>query len=351
MDKIQKPIGAIRKLLNWKYIVIMVLIVLASFFGYRKFFVTEKKTLETHTVKRHTLEDVLSLSGEIDALEKADLHFQTGGKLAWVGVEEGDAVKKYQVIASLDQRQLQKTLQKYLNTYSKERRDFEQTITDNDELGIALSLDIRDRAKRVMENAQFDLDNSVIDVELQSISKEYTNLYSPIKGIVTRVDIKEPGVNILVTDTFQVINPESIIFIVSADQTEVVELAQGKEGQITFDAYPDEKVGAKIKTISYTPKTNETGTVYEVKMVLDSIDGNPYRLGMTGDADFVIRKIPNVISIPIEYIKDEEEKQYVFKSENGKMQKMPIEIGAEYGGMVEIKSGLSEGDLIYEIEE
>jgi len=340
----------LKKYITVKWIIILILIIGGSFFLYQRFFTVEEKKLSTYTVKRETIQEILALTGEIDASAKVSLHFQTGGRLSWVGVQEGDMVKKYQGIASLDSRQLQKTLQKYLNTYSKERRDFEQSTTDNDELAIALSQDIRDRAKRTLENAQFDLDNSVIDVELQSIANEYSYIYSPIDGIITRVDAQESGMNVSVTDIYEVINPNSLLFSVSADQTEVVELTEGKKGMITFDAYPDNKISSIISSIGFTPKTNETGTMYEVKMTIDGGAKLMYRLGMTGDVEFVLHEIQNTIVIPIEFVEDKDDQTYVYKNILNKKQKIPVTIGEEYGGMVQVIDGLFEGDVIYEIQ-
>ena len=66
---------------------------------------------ETFTVAKSTLKETLTISGQIDAEEKVTLTFPTGGKLYWVGVKEGDYVEKYQGIASLDQRDLEKRLE------------------------------------------------------------------------------------------------------------------------------------------------------------------------------------------------------------------------------------------------
>lgn len=351
MGKISNIFNLIKKRITLKWIIIFLLIIGAAFFLYQRFFLKEEKELVAYTVKRESLKETLAVTGEIDATEKVSLHFQTGGRLSWVGVKEGDVVKKYAGIASLDTRQLQKTLQKYLNTYSKERRDFEQSTTDNDELAIALSTDIRDRAKRTLENAQFDLDNSVIDVELQAIAKEYSFLYTPIDGIVTRVDASEPGTNVSVTDTYQVINPESLYFSVSVDQTEVVDLSQGQKGTITFDAFPDKEVMGTITSIGFTPKTDESGIVYEVEMTFESLGINGYRLGMTGDVEFVLSEIENSIVVPIEYILEEDDKEYVQKQIEGEIQKIPVKIGQEYAGQVQILEGLFVGDVIYEIDE
>lgn len=337
-----------KKIIRYWYISLIVIAVI-GFFIYRSQSAKAKKPETTYTVKLETLKDILALSGKIDAEEKVSLHFQSGGRVSWVGVKEGDYVKKYQGIASLDTRQLQKSLDKYLNTYSKERRDFEQTNDDNETKAIALSEALRDEAKRTLENAQFDLNNSVIDVELQTIAKEYSYLYTPIEGIVTHAAVPAAGMNINLTDTFDVVNPETIYFAISADQTEVVKLTKGLEGTITLDAYPDEKVYGVIESIGYTPIEGETGTVYEVKLNLDGNEKTRYRLGMTGDVEFILRTIPNSVAVPVEYILDENDKQYVYKNVNGKKEKVEVTTTDEYDGLVRVTKGLSEGDVIYEI--
>ena len=60
------------------------------------------------------------------AREQSKVAFQTGGKLTQIAVKEGDVVQKGQYLASLDQRQLQKSLQKELNDYMKARWTFDQ---------------------------------------------------------------------------------------------------------------------------------------------------------------------------------------------------------------------------------
>src|SRR3989344_2912816 len=93
------------------YLFAFILIVVASvIFQQKSVQLKADKEKTTYTVKRQTLSDDLSLSGEIDAEEKTVLRFQSSGKLSWVGVKEGDYVKKYQTVASLDQREVQENL-------------------------------------------------------------------------------------------------------------------------------------------------------------------------------------------------------------------------------------------------
>ena len=351
MDNVSSFLNSIKKKITIKWIVIILIGLGAIFFVYQRFIKKEEKIRAMYTVKRETLQETLAETGEINASEKAVLHFQTGGRLTWVGVQEGDTVKKYDGIASLDQRQLQKTLQKYLNTYSKERRDFEQSADDNQGEVVSLSREVRDQAVRSLENAQFDLNNSVLDVELQTIAKEYAFLYTPIDGIITRMGADSPGLNVSITDTYEVINPNSLYFSVSVDQTEIVDLFEGQSGILTFDAYPDKHVSGTITKINFTPKANESGTVYEVDMSFDSAGTTGYRLGMTGDVEFVLNEIKNTVVVPAEYILEEDGIEYVFKKNGNKKEKIKVTIGEEYGGKIQILEGLEEGDVIYEIDE
>lgn len=352
LHKTKKITFSFLSLIKRYWYIALILVAVIGFFIYRAQKAASKTQLKTYTVKEQNLKDILGLSGEIDADEKIALHFQSGGRLSWVGVKEGDTVKKYQTIASLDQRQLQKNLQKYLNTYVKERNDFDQNEYDNGTGDVGLTQEIRDAAKRGYQNAQQDLNNSVLDVELQSIAKEYANLYSPINGIVTHVAAPAAGMNVSVTDTFDIVNPSSIYFSVSADQTEVTSLQEGQYGKITLDAYPDETIDGRISSIAFTPKTNETGTVYEIKMDIATSEATlKYRLGMTGDVDFTLKEIPNAIAIPFEYALEEDNKTYVYKNVDGKSTKTEIEVGEEYDGQLQVLKGLQPGDVIYEIPE
>jgi RND family efflux transporter MFP subunit len=308
------------------------------------------KKQTSYIVKQQTLKETLSLSGSIDAEEKVTLRFQSSGRISWVGVKMGDYVKKYQTIASLDQRELKKNLEKYLNTFVNERYDFEQTRDDYWQKQYALSDGLKREAERIIKKAQNDLTSAVLDVELKNLSLEYASLWTPIEGIVTKVGAPFAGVNATPTQAeFEIINPKTIYFSATADQNDVVKLKEGENGEVILDAYPDKTFAGKIKMISFIPKEGETGTVYEVKMVLgEANDSYQYRFGMTGDASFTLKEKEDVLSIPSNYIKTEKGKKYVWKKQNGGKTKAYITIGEEIDNSTEITSGLSPGDTIYD---
>lgn len=305
-------------------------------------------------VSRHNLNQTLTISGEIEAEEKTVLRFQSSGMLSWVGVKVGDTVKKYQAIASLDQRELQKNLEKYLLAYMKSRWDFEQTKDEYRQPAQeywGLTWDQRNDIDRALQKAQFDLNSSVLDVELKDLTLKYAVMISPIDGIVTRVESPHAGVNVTPTQAeIEIINPNSLYLSVLADQTEVTKLIPGMPASLVFDAFPDQIINASIKEISFTPKTGESGTVYEAKILLpkENQTSSFYRMGMTGDATFTLNERRDVLAIQDTAIKNEGEKKYVYRQVNNKKEKTYIETGIETDTLIEITSGLAPGDIIYD---
>jgi len=303
-----------------------------------------------HTVTKQTVKETLSIAGTIEAEETATLRFQSSGLLSWVGVKEGDYVTRYQAVAGLDQRELQKTLEKYLYAYNKTRWDFEQTKDEYQAPAQSywgLSVNQRSDIDRAFQKAQFDLNSSVLDVELKNIALKYATLVSPIDGIVTRVGSPIPGVNVSPTQAeIDVVNPTTLFLSVLPDQTEVSKLQASMSAEIVFDSYPDKTIIGTITSIAFAPKSGESSTVYEVKLQfpLDT----QYRIGMTADASFIVNEKKDVLAIPLSYLKTDNGKPYVFRKVGNAKEKTDVTVGLEGDDIVEITSGLAEGDILYD---
>lgn len=323
----------------------IIIICVAGIVGYNVWKNQSKNAqTESATASRQTLEETLTLSGEIEADEKVSLQFGTGGILSWVGVQEGDSVNKNQVLARLDTKQVRTQLEKYLNTYSKTRWDFDQLKDDYPDRAI-----INDEVKRILEKSQFDLNNAVADVEIQNAAIRLSTMTTPISGIVTKVTSPFAGVHISLPSLAEidVINPESFYFSATADQNEVITLREGQSGQLALDAYPESSITGTIKQISLLPKSGETGTVYTIKIQYP-LGTNMYRIGMTGDITFITKRKENALAIPAKFLQSEDGKYFVSIMVNGKREKKDVTIGMETDEAVEITSGLDEGMAVYD---
>ncbi|MBP8591432.1 efflux RND transporter periplasmic adaptor subunit [Candidatus Shapirobacteria bacterium] len=296
----------------------------------------------TGKVERKNLTEKLTVSGEVNAEEKASLKFQTSGLLSWVGVKEGEWVKKGQAIASLDQRELKKRLEKELNDYMTVRWNFEQTHDDYKEYKDNATL--TDEMKRILEKAQFGLSNAVIDVELADLALKYATIATPIAGIVTNIDTPLAGVNITpATATFDIVNPNSVYFEARIDELEIGKVKEGQKVIITLDSYPDKTFEGLISAIDFAASTVGGSKVFLTKISLPENSDRQFRLGMGGDAEIILNEKENVLTIPAEAL-IKRERNFVWTVDNeGKARKKEVETGLSTDEEIEIISGLEEG--------
>ncbi|KKR31638.1 MAG: Efflux transporter, RND family, MFP subunit [Candidatus Gottesmanbacteria bacterium GW2011_GWC2_39_8] len=333
-----------RILKNKKFYFTIIILLFAGYISYTRFFQTPAKKSDTAKVKFGTLQETMTISGSIDAEERATLRFPTSGRLAFVGVKEGDKVKKYQTIASLDQVSLKKTLEKEMNDYLTARSDLDQAHDTYK------SQIMTDSIYRIINGYQQTLNKSVLDVELQKLSVDYANLWSPIDGIVTKVDAPFPGVNTTPTQAeFEILNPNTVYFSATADQSEVVKLKELMKGELILDSYPDTTIKGSIEKISFIPKSGETGTVYEVKFIFPNDNSDyKYRIGMAGDLSFITKEKKKVLYIPDKFITNLNGKKTVTVKRKGKEEKVGVRTGMETDSGTEIISGLSVGETVYD---
>ena len=326
-----------------KLVVVVILLVL---FGGWYFFARQPKVVYTEfTPKRDSISETLELSGKVMAGHSATLRFGAGGLVTYLGAKEGDIVKKWQTLASIDNRQLQKTLDQKLNLYAIERDTFDQTIDDND--NSVPGGDLARTLKRLLEKNQYQLDNTVKDVEYLDLSLKLSRLSSPIAGILAHSPIDTANVQVTATDTWTVIDPVSLYFSADLDETDLKRVSVGQKVVVSLDAYPDHSITSSIVSISYGPKETTSGTTYEVKIGLSPSDTQDLRLGLNGTAGIVLSEKDNVLTLPSSAITNTAGKSVVYLQIGRKYVERPLEIGIENGGVAEILSGISEGDHVY----
>jgi RND family efflux transporter MFP subunit len=303
---------------------------------------------DSFTVRTQPIEDTLELSGEVAAGNSATLRFGTGGLVTYLGAKEGDQVKKFQTIARIDSRQLQKVLDEKLNLYAIQRNTFDQTVDDNDN-----SLpggDVGRTLRRLLEKNQYQLDNTVKDVEYQDLAVKLAGIYSPIEGILIHTPITTTGVTVVPTDTWNIVDPSSLYFAANLDETDLKRVTSGQKVNLKLDAYPDMSMDTMVSTIGFSPVETTTGTTYEVKVAIPAADMQSLRLGLNGTAAIVLTEKPNALVLPASAIANKNGSSYVYVKDGEKYTEHKVETGIENGGMVEIVSGVTDDQTIYQVK-
>ena len=303
--------------------------------------------LKKYVVVRKNLENIVSLSGTVDAEEKVVLQFQSSGKLAWVGVKEGNMVVKGQVIASLDQRSLRKELEKDLKDFSTERLTVDQFRDDNKSQNTGGDNSyLTNQLTRLAQENQNGLDKTILDVELDSLSLELSNLVAPIDGIVTEIDQSVAGVNITpATARFTIVNPDSLYLLGTVDQQDIAKIRLGAQTKIVFDAYPDNTYSGSVSYIAFAPDSGDNNS-YSIKVSIPKNIAQSLRLIMGAEISIVTDTRKNVIAVPVEAVTDENGSKFVSLLTGNTPTKQSIKTGLETDDYVQVTRGLHTNDVV-----
>jgi membrane fusion protein (multidrug efflux system) len=331
-----------RKLGKWFWVLLIVLI-LSTFFFIRS---RNKPEPEKTQILKGEVRQELILTGSVNAVKYAALTFPTSGKISYVGVEEGQMVKKGTAISSLDKTVLNTVYQQALNNYRNYQAQADNVLDSVQ--GHSGDENFTQRAART--NAEVARDNAYDAVKAARYNLANSTIYAPFDGIIAALPYSSPGVNTSLAEVQAVIvDPATIYFDVDADQNDVTSLSLGQSVSIVLDSFPEKEFKGKVTFISFTPKTGTTGTTYKVKVEFNSeaVNSLMARIGMTGDAKFTLASKDNALFLPPDFVKTDIKGKYI--KLNDPKNKTYVETGLESEERIEIiGQNFKEGDTVFE---
>ncbi len=201
------------------------------------------------------------------------------------------------------------------------------------------------------ENVQ-KAQNSVKQAEIQLISSndslEDYELIAPFDGVVRKVDYKVGDKITSDAEKYVYIeNPNLLQIKVMLDQIDITKVKMWQEAITVFDAYPTLKVQSKIVAIDTTPVQSSGVVSYEVDLIIDDETFDKTVLsGMTANIEIQTASRKSVLTLKASAITEKDGKKYVTIDENGQEKQVEIITWLTSGGVTEIVSGLSKGDVV-----
>lgn len=327
---------------RWKAILAIFIIIAIVVYIFNR----NNSTTKSDSIKKGKISEELTLSGEINALNYAKLSFEGSGKIIYVGVKEGDFVKRGKLLSKLDSTVLNSSYQiamSNLRLYEATLQNIYDQVKDH-------SGDETYAQKDLRTTAEVNKDKAYEQVLQAKRNLDGASLIAPFNGIVTYLAHPFPYVYTTVGSVeAEIIDPSTIYFSVLADQTEVTKLKTGQVAQISLDPFEGEIFEGIITNISYVPKAGEAGTTYSIKVAFNNLDlsDTQFKVAMSGDAKFTTATKDNVFYVPTNYVKQDKNGQYL--KTDSKKGKMYIKSGIESDDYVEVISqDLYEGMTIYD---
>lgn len=341
--------------------VIILFLIIGLYFLGKTF--NNKQSSKTEIISARFANNQILADGDVRSQNEAVLHFQTGGKIVYLPFKEGDVVSQGDIIAQLDTYTLQRQLTSALNNYKSTRGSFDQAqqnvqdgvyqgsqkfgLETQNRSGIGSGDSenniLNDMAKRIIDQNQANLDNSVVNVEIANYALSLASLTSPINGIITHEDVTVPNVNVTPTASFVVSDPDSMVFTVNVPEADIYFVKAGAKAGIKLTGMGDKPLSGTVNRI-YPEKIKLANGKVAYKVDIKSPDlGLNSKFGQTGIALIDNNSKKNLILIPNWTILSDE---YVWVMENNKPILKEIKTGITIGDYTEIIKGLNAGEKV-----
>jgi HlyD family secretion protein len=307
-------------------------------------------------------QSVLTASGYVIARRKAAVASKGTGRLVYLGVDEGDQVKKGQVIARLEDEDVMAALRRAradLVAAEAELNDARESLKrhkmllEKDFVAQAEYDTAEARYKRVVAS----IDSARFAVREAEVALTYTQIVAPFDGTVVRknADIGEimaPLAGAASSRAAVVTIADLSSLEVDADVAEanITKVKTEQACEIRLDAYPEHAYQGYVSKI--VPTADRAKATVLVKIRFKSYDRRVLP-EMSAKIAFLAVDPANqeggnepVLAIPAAAVAARDGRQYAYRVEGDRAVEIPVVTGRTLGSLVEVKQGLGEGDLV-----
>jgi RND family efflux transporter MFP subunit len=278
---------------------------------------------------RGTAVEIVYATGGVEPVRWARVASVVRDRIVEICDCEGKTVAKGDVLARLDDRQVQAQLHELRAREEFSKREMSR-VSELVGRGVTTA--------QAFERASMDLRQiqGQISVQLERIS-DYV-ITAPMDGVVLRRDgevgeIAEAG-QIL----FRIGVPKPLQVVAEVNEEDIPRVKLDQLVLFRTDAFPDQKLTGQVREI--TPMGDVITKTYRIKIALP--DDTPLKPGMSVEANVVTREKENALLVPADALRG----NAVFVIDGTRVHRRDVKTGIRGTRAVEIVSGLFEGELV-----
>jgi RND family efflux transporter MFP subunit len=302
-------------------------------------------------VEKGNIVDSLDLQGTLSSEKIKDVMSDAQGEVRKINVSINQLVSKKENVMALENKSLRNDLP--IKKKSLDLAGFELKISKNKYEQAQLLYEKGAISKDEIDKAYLDYQRSIYS-NYESAKKSYEEVYfqinnlkvsAPFTGAITDVCVKEGELVTKSQKLFSIIDINRPIVVVSASKNYANILRNGQKVYLTNNNIGN--VSGFISNIKsdYNPKENKNESITITCKPIKPLDTFLY--GLTLDVKIIINQRNDTIKIPITAIgKTKFGEFYVMKKFKNKFFKQIVSIGIMNTEFVEVKKGLSLGDVV-----
>jgi membrane fusion protein (multidrug efflux system) len=256
------------------------------------------------------------------------------GTITEVLVNEGDRVKKGDLLARIEDDDFRIALERAEAAYNLTKAEYgrDKSIYDKGVIPTAAL----DTNRTNMQKAKADYENA-------KLLLSRTTVTSPMDGIICRMDAKA-GLQLSVGDPIaEILEIDRMKGVVGIPESDVTAVRELENVDLTVQALDNKIITGRRHFLSPSPES--IARLYNLELEINN-SGGEVLAGMFVRADIVKKRIDNTLAVPFYSVISRNGEQYVFIEEEGTAKKRKVQLGIMEKWMVQITAGLNPGDKL-----
>lgn len=354
-------------------------------------------SVTTTQVTKRTITQTVSAIGKIQPELQVKISSQTSGEVIFLGVKEGDTVRKGELLVRIKPDIVEAQLKQAQASAEAIKMEIGAREAERDRAAADFKR-IQDLYKKeFVSKKEFDATEAAYNSAVASYKaaiaryesalaqlnqverdKERTSIFSPIDGVVTTLGVelgeKVVGTGMMQgTELMKVADLSVMNALVNVDENDIVLVSIGDTALVEVDAISDRKLRGVVVEIGHSAIASQLGTqdqVVNFQIKVRLIDPEQrLRPGMSCNVEIQTETRYNVLAVPLQAvtvrdlgankqkasdnndgnavgIKIHRPPSVVFKSQGGKAILTQVKTGISDKGFIEIIEGVNEGDVI-----
>jgi HlyD family secretion protein len=310
-------------------------------------------------------------AGTVEACQRTKLSTIMGGRIEFLGVKEGDKVKKGQLLMKLwnDDQKAQQTLAEAQRAMAAQRvkevcttaacslREAERQtslkkkgfVSDAREDVARSEADARGAA---CETARADVAQAAARVAVTKVEQGRMVLYAPFDGTVAKIvgELGEystpspPGVP--TPPAIDLIDDSCLYVKAPMDEVDAPKIKAGLPVRVSLDALPKQPLAGKVRRVApFVSAVEKQARTVDVEVDFERPATGNLLVGYSADVEIVLGGRQNVLRVPTAAL-IEGSKVMVLNADSGKLEERKVKIGIANWEFTEIVEGLAEGERI-----
>ena len=309
----------LKKMITW----IVVICVVGAGGGYGYWWYNKDNTaaaapsFQQARVTQGTITQSVSGSGAVEVSESEDAIVAEDGTVEKVYVQEGDVVKKGDVLATFEAEDVSLNLNKAKLTLEQQKMSLQEAQDKWKQLKISGADDSDlEAAEMDIKNAQLNIEQTELEIQdYEEKAKAPDPLVAPIDGTITEVDIKAGDAVQARLTAFKLVNYNELQVSISADELDIPKIKVGQKANVSIEALSGQKITGTVTEISKDGTSSNGVSTFPVTVKLDQIDN--VLPGMSADVDIIIQQKENALIVPVDAVETIGGRYYVRVPKDG----------------------------------